>query len=75
MFGAEIRSMLIEVITSWQVLVITVIIVFYFFLVSYASKTHQPRPRKAHMPRKKKAEKPASPAPDGTDELGLEEPS
>jgi hypothetical protein len=71
MFSAEVRSMLIQVITSWQVLVITFVIILYFFLVSYVAKLSHNRPRKLRLP-KKKAEK-KEPALDESDDLGLED--
>jgi len=75
MFSAEVRDLLFQVITSWQVLVVTFVIILYFFLVSYVARLYHRRPRKAPLPRKKaKAEAKADePVVDESDELGLEE--
>ena len=75
MFSAEVRNLLIQVISSWQVLMVTVVIVLYFFLVSYVARAYH-RPRKLSLPKKKKKaekEKSEEPVLDETDELGLEE--
>jgi len=74
MFGAEVRSMLFEVITSWQVLAVTIVIILYFFLVSYVARFHTRRPRKITSP-KKKEKKVEEEIIDENDELGLEETS
>jgi hypothetical protein len=80
-FG-QIKDMLIQVITSWQVIFITVVVILYLFLVSYVTKLYH----KARMPKssKKKSKKTASsgnegaaeePAlsPEGDEEIILEE--
>jgi len=79
MFSAEIRSLIVQVISSWQVLTVTVVIILYFFLVSYVASVYHRRPRKAPLPKnknknKKQAEEQAEePVLDESDELGLEE--
>ena len=78
MFSAEIRSLLAEVITSWQVLAVTGVLIIYIFLVNYVARIHQ-RPRHFSMPgikksKAKKAPVPSAPEPvSDDDELGLEE--
>ena len=58
MFSSEIRKLLIEVISSWQVLVITVVLVIYISIVNYVSKIYNdnPRMRFGRKPKKKKSE-------------------
>ena len=80
MFGEEIRKLLFQVITSWQVLAVTVLLVIYIFLVNYVANIYyRPnRPRTAQKTKKKAdtAKTPAavSPAPQQEeDELGLED--
>ena len=74
MFSAEFRSLLAEILTSWQVLAVTGVIILYIFLINYVARINNNRPRKASMPKKKKkAEKPEGPVVADSDELGLEE--
>ena len=72
MFNAELRRLLVQVITSWQVLAVTVVLVLYIFLVNYVARLyHKRRP-----PRERPAEKaqmPEEAAQNEADELGLEE--
>jgi len=81
MFSAEVRKLLAEVITSWQVLAVTVILVVYIFLVNYVAALHHRR--HFPMPKVKKNKKVAredsahpevskDSAASETDELGLE---
>jgi len=72
MFGSEIRQMLIQVITSWQVLVATGVIVIYISIVNYVARLqhHSSRKPLVRKPRRKKSE--ATPTPEA-EELGLEE--
>jgi len=44
MFSKEVFSLLKEVITSWQVIVATVVIILYLNIVFYASRAYR-RPR------------------------------
>ena len=76
MFNAEIRRLLAQVITSWQVLVVSGVIVVYIFLVNYVAKAYHRRPRRPPASKKAKPEKPLAPAKSpksDDDELGLEE--
>jgi len=72
-----------KVLTSWQVLAVTVAIILYFFLVSAASRSYR-RPKsskspKIKTPKKKKADAAVDPNASGDsgsgakDELGIEE--
>ena len=75
MFSAEVRNLIIQVISSWQVLTVTIVIILYFFLVSYVARVYyrRRRPRKAPLPKRKTEEKSEDPVLDETDDLGLEE--
>ena len=79
MFNEEVRSLLAQVITSWQVLVVTVVLIIYVFLVNYVARTHHSGSRRISMPKikKTKASKAAAPAaPEAAsddDDLGLDE--
>jgi hypothetical protein len=39
--SAELLDVLIQVIKSWQVLAVTGVLILYFFLVSYAARSHK----------------------------------
>jgi len=71
--------MLAQVITSWQVLAATVVLIFYMFLVNYVSKIRDRPNKPSSLKRKKKIPKPQFPsAPEivsGDDDLGLEDPA
>jgi hypothetical protein len=78
MFSKEMISILVEVLTTWQVIAAAIAALLYISLVNYVSRlSHRPsfsmRPGKV----KKKKEAPAAAAagPEETenDELGLEE--
>jgi hypothetical protein len=83
MFSKEVIALLIDVITSWQVIAVTIGVVLYMSLVSFVAQTYR-RPRAISLspakPKKKKKEAAAA-APAGetesedeiNDELGLEE--
>ena len=81
MFGAEIRKLLFQVITSWQVIVVTVLLVMYIFLVNYVANIYyrQRRTRKPLIPRAKAAAAnsqgaaPQAAPQQEDDELGLED--
>ena len=70
--------MLFQVITSWQVLAVTVLLVLYIFLINYVANIYyrSPRSRMPLVPKAKNAAKNSdtvSPVPQGEDELGLED--
>jgi hypothetical protein len=77
MFSSEIRRMLIQVITSWQVIAATVVVVIYIFIVSHVARIYNRKSRNSNtalIPKdKKKKEKSGASAPPVTDELGLGE--
>ena len=77
MFTGEVREMLVQVITSWQVLMMTVVLVIYMFLVSYVARIRDRPDRPSKSKRKRKAAKPKfTSAPEivsGDDDLGLED--
>ena len=72
MFGREIRQLLIQVISSWQVLAVTIVLVIYISIVNYVARLQYRSSRKPLLrkPRRKKSE--VTPSPE-SDELGLEE--
>jgi cell division protein FtsW (lipid II flippase) len=82
MTSKELMALLIQIITSWQVIAVTVVVFLYFFLVSYVAKVYR-RSRASMFPsaktkRKKEKSAPAESDEAGTgesadDELGLEE--
>jgi hypothetical protein len=78
MFSPETIALLIEVISSWQVIAVTIVIVLYFLLVTYVARLyHRPRSISAFSAKPHKKEKAAPPpaeTPETTDdeELGLE---
>jgi len=57
MFSTELKELLLQVITSWQVLAITAAMVLYIWLVNYVARTyHRPRSISKSKPKRKKAE-------------------
>jgi hypothetical protein len=78
--GEAVRNIIISVISSWQIWVVTVVLVIYISLVRYVTKVSRSRPRPAPAKKAKKekpsadakGKPPAAGAPK-TDELGLEE--
>jgi hypothetical protein len=77
-FSEELRDLIIRVITSWQVIVVTVALIFYFLLVSYVSRIrHHSRPAapeagpKKH--KKNKGESPEAVVVTDDESLGIEE--
>jgi hypothetical protein len=54
-FG-EIKDMLIQVITTWQVIAVSVVVILYFFLVSRVAKVYRrARPPGGSRKKRKKA--------------------
>lgn len=71
----ELIDVIKKVISSWQVIAVTIVLVFYFMLVSYVARFyHQPR-SSFDSPPKQKGEAPAEALPEsGEDEdLDIEE--
>jgi hypothetical protein len=80
MYPDGLSSLLKEVITSWQVIAVTVALVMYMFLVFYVARAyHRPRVKGIRIKiRKTKPVEKAGPEEvegggDSNDELGLEE--
>ena len=77
MFNDEVKKMLIQVITSWQVLVVTVVLVIYIFLVNAVARIYHRRPPRQEPIQKAKPAPAEAPAPEAvstdSDDLGLEE--
>ena len=79
MFSDELAALLPQVLTSWQVLVVTVVLVLYMFLINYVARTyHRPRFVSRSKPQKKEKKKKAAPVrvsedEDSNEALGLEE--
>ena len=72
MFNSEVRQMLVEVIRSWQVIAVTIFIIFYIIIINKVSKI-QTIGRSSSKKRKPKKEKTDVPPPSTDDDLGLEE--
>jgi hypothetical protein len=79
MFSKEMMDIFIKVVSSWQLILTTVVLVLYCMLLNYVTRTHH-RPRAdfsfSSKPKKAKAEKTAAsevPKDSGDDDLGLEE--
>jgi hypothetical protein len=79
MVSSELTALLVQVITSWQVISVTVAIVFYMSVVSYVARLyHRPRAALKSKPKKQKAVPPKGPeevasGANVNEELGLEE--
>jgi Na+-transporting methylmalonyl-CoA/oxaloacetate decarboxylase gamma subunit len=69
----ELKNLLIQVISSWQVIVVTAVLILYVSLVNYVGNTS--RRRKPNPPPKSAKQKKAAPAPepDADDDPGPEE--
>jgi hypothetical protein len=78
MFSKELFGFLIKVITSWQIIAVTVCLIIYFTLVSYVARLYHPRSSGSisfnSKPKKQKKAKPAElPESSNDEDLGLEE--
>jgi hypothetical protein len=80
MFSKEVVGLLLQVVTSWQVIAVTIAIVLYMSLVSYVSSAYRrPRAVSKNKPKKQKPEALAGPeevtttGANSNEELGLEE--
>jgi len=83
MFSKEVLEMLKQVITSWEVLVVSVGLVLYIFIVNYAARSYRrPRVKREKKVKVKKAEvvtetieeeEDGGSVENSNDELGLEE--
>jgi len=79
MFNVEIKKLLVQVISSWQVLAVTGVLVVYISLVNYVARLYHRHHRPIVMPRIKKL-KPGKPIEQGasspaseSDDLAFEE--
>ena len=73
MFSGGLRELLVKVISSWQVLVATSVLIVYFYLITFVARAyHKKRPRKPPKPKAKKGAAEPQEA-TVTDDLGLEE--
>jgi hypothetical protein len=70
--SGELTSLLIQIITSWQVLAITGALIVYMYLVAYVARTYH-RPRMASRLKPKKAKKAKAAAPASADDELLSE--
>lgn len=60
------RELLLRVLTSWQVIAVTVAVFFYFFLVSSAARTRRSRAASfSSKPKKKKKDRAKAVSEDG----------
>jgi hypothetical protein len=77
LFSDELKSILIQVITSWQVLAATGVLILYVFLVRYVARLYRRnRPLSFSSPKKEKtAGEEAGGVEPSDDDLGLEEAS
>ena len=78
MFTKEMFSFLFKVITSWQIIAVTVCLIIYFSLVSYVARVYHPRHSGLSFdskPRKKKEKAVAAELPESSEDedLGIEE--
>ena len=76
MFSKELFGFLIKVITSWQIIVVTVCLILYFTLVSYVAQLYHPRSSGFSFdskPKKQKAKPVEMPESSDDESLGLEE--
>jgi len=81
MFSKEFFNVLIQLIKSWQVIAVSIGLIFYFSIVSYVARSyHRPRVKRVKRIKTKKAAPVQEAGPEETesggnsnDELGLEE--
>jgi hypothetical protein len=73
-------KLLIQLLSTWQVIAVTIAIVLYMSLINYVARTHhRPRyvskskPKKAKAAQAKKPEKKKTTEAETNEELGLEE--
>ena len=72
----DIKELLFQVVTSWQVIFITVALVFYIFIVNKIMRSRGRRSRSSPGPKvavKKNDAGAPLPEPSGDNDLGLEE--
>jgi hypothetical protein len=70
-FSGELKKLIFQVLTSWQVLVVTLGIILYIFIVSYVSQLYRRVRPKVFKDKKPKKEKKSAEVIEETGELGL----
>ncbi|MDR1901119.1 MAG: hypothetical protein LBQ88_02385 [Treponema sp.] len=73
MFSEQLTDIIFKVFTSWQVLVVSVVIVLYFLLVSYVGRTYHRQRIAPIIPKIKKGNKTDEIEVTADDNLGIEE--
>ena len=76
MFTKEMFQFLIKVITSWQIIVVSICLIIYLSLVSYVARLYHPQHSGFSFDSKPKKEKAAAaelPESSNDDDLGVEE--
>ena len=73
MFTAELRSIIFQVITSWQVIVVTIAVLLYIFLINYVMKARRRRKKPTTEKKTKKSKTTVEDAEVDDSDLGLEE--
>ncbi len=71
MFSKDVTELLKNVLLSWEVIVVTVVLILYFYLVFYVARLHRRPPRYIFVKKPKslkKAEPELEPAPEDEDE-------
>jgi len=61
MFTEELRNLLFQVVKSWQVIAVSIVLIFYMSLVSYAARAHH-KPASVSRTKPKKQKKPKAAA-------------
>jgi len=76
MFNAEVRDLLVQVVSSWQVIAVTIVLVIFISIVNHVAKLNRDSSvRRLLMPKSKPGKKPKKEAPahSDSDELELDE--
>ena len=77
MFSDELKELLIKVLTSWQVIAATLVIIIYVALVNYVSRSRYrrrtPPPPPVKAAKTEKAKEKPEPEEDDENELDFEE--
>jgi hypothetical protein len=68
LFSPELKNLLLQVITSWQVIAATVVIILYLFLVSYVSKLYHTPRSSSRLSAKPKKPQETAPTPESSEE-------
>ena len=77
MFSKEMMEYLFKVITSWQIIFVTIVLILYFSLVSYVARLYH-HPRRSDFsftsrPKKQKTQAVQMPEISNDDDLGLDD--